>query len=356
MLEDISGSQILIVDDNKDNIHILLEALKNCYKLGVATNGKRAVEFANKFQPDLILLDIMMPCMDGYEVCSALKKNKQTQDIPIIFITAMNAVHNKTKGFELGAVDYITKPFELVEVKARVNTHLTLKKSKEMLLNQNLILEKKVTERTKDLTEKAQELTQTQLEIIFSLGRATEFRDHETGLHIKRMSHYSKILAQAIGMKEDECELLFHASAMHDIGKIGVSDSILLKPGKLNTNEYRRMKKHTTIGAKILSGNNSKLIRLAQIIALTHHEKWDGSGYPCGLKKENIPLAGQICGMCDVFDALTSIRPYKKAWPVKVAIAEIERLSGRHFDPYLVHTFKQVLGKLLSVKQQLSEN
>ncbi|MCP4348329.1 MAG: two-component system response regulator [Desulfobacterales bacterium] len=331
-MNSLSNCKILLVDDTKTNIDVLIQALKDDYKLGVALNGLKAVEYAQSKLPDLILLDIMMPGMDGFNVCRKLKEDAYTRDIPIIFITAMDSSGHKTKGFEMGAVDYITKPFDTTEVKARVKTHLSLKIAQEALKNQNVILEEKVRQRTRVLEE-------TQIEILDRLGMAAEYRDKETGNHIKRISNYCKLMGRLLEMSPDEYEILALASTMHDVGKIGITDTILLKPGKLTPEERKIMETHSVIGAKILSGSNLKLLKAAETIALTHHEKWDGTGYPHGLKQEEIPLFGRIVAICDVFDALISKRPYKDAWPVEKAIEEIKSLSGKYFEPILVEHF-----------------
>jgi putative two-component system response regulator len=346
---DLSDSRVLIVDDAKTNIDILVAALRNEYRISVATNGASALAQANGGSPpDLILLDVMMPEMDGYEVCSRLKENVATARIPIIFITAMDDVENKSKGFDLGAVDYITKPFQVVEVKARVRTHLFLTHAMQALANQNKILDARVKERTKALRD-------TQLEIIYRLSRAAEYRDNETGLHIKRMSHFCRAIAIALKSDESACDLIFHASPMHDIGKIGIPDGILLKPARLTPDEWNVMKTHTTIGAEILSGHDSSLIRTGQIVALTHHERWDGSGYPNGLSKDEIPLFGRITAVCDVFDALTSERPYKSAWPLEDALREIRAGSGSAFDPAIVDVFFRILPDLIRIKERFED-
>ena len=342
VLDDLSRSRVLVVDDIKANIDILVTALRDDYRVSVATNGATALAQVKSNPPDLILLDIVMPGMDGYEVCSMLKADPATWAIPVIFITAMNEIDDKTKGFQLGAVDYITKPFQIVEVKARVRTHISLRHAMQALADQNVLLDAKVRERTQTLRD-------TQLEIIFRLSRAAEYRDNETGVHIKRMSHFCRAIAGAMGWDEDRCELLFHASPMHDIGKIGIPDSILLKPALLNPEEWNTMKTHTTIGAEILSGHSSSLIKTAQEIAVSHHEKWNGSGYPMGLSGEQIPLSGRIAAVSDVFDALISERPYKKAWPLEEALREIRASSGSAFDPKVVEAFFRVLPDLLNI-------
>lgn len=343
-----NGNNILIVDDIKGNIDMLQYALKKDYKIITANDGASALEEAKDHIPDLILMDIMMPRMDGYEACKKLKEDKTTRNIPVIFITAMDDTINKTKGFKLGAVDYITKPFDIVEVKARIRTHLALKKAREELLNQNEILEAKVRERTRELNE-------TRLEIVFRLGRAAEYRDNETGMHIKRISHYCETIGRAAGLSNDDVELLLYASPMHDVGKIGIPDSILLKPGRLDAQEFEIMKTHTTIGGEILSGHNSEQLRIAQLIALSHHEKWDGTGYPRGLKGAEIPVEARITAICDVFDALISERSYKTAWPLEEATFLIKSERGRQFDPILVDLFEDVFDEIVEIKDKFPD-
>lgn len=331
---------ILVVDDVPANIDVLSEILRPTYQVKVVTNGVMALKIAMGPQPpDLILLDIMMPGMDGYEVCQRLKNNSLTRHIPVIFVSAMDEVNDETKGFELGAVDYITKPVSPSIVKARVKTHLAL-------FDQNRVLEKKVKERTAELHD-------TRLQIIHCLGAASEYRDEETGTHISRMSQYSRIIALAAGLPVTEAELLLQAAPMHDVGKIGIPDRILLKPGKLDAEEWEIMKTHTTIGAEIIGSHPSDLLTLAVQVALTHHEKWDGTGYPYGLAGEKIPIHGRIVMLADVFDALTSHRPYKKAWSEAAAIQEINDMSGHHFDPQLVLAFMKALPEILAVKKEI---
>ncbi len=339
---------ILLVDDTKSNVDVLVHALKNIYKLGVTLNGEDAIRFAEKKQPDLILLDIVMPGIDGFEVCHRLKKKSETKNIPIIFITAMDDLSHKTKGFDFGAVDYITKPFDITEVKARVRTHLTLKLAQEALKNQNIILDEMVQARTA-------ELRKAQIEVINRLGKAAEYRDQDTGTHINRMSKYCRLLGKALGLSREEYDRLDLASTMHDVGKIGISDNILLKPGKLDVKEWKSMMTHTQIGGKLLSGGSSQLLEVAQIIAMTHHEKWDGTGYHQKLKGKDIPLNGRIVCICDVFDALISRRPYKEPWPVELVIEEIRRGSGIFFDPELVEVFLSLEPELLEIIETYTE-
>ncbi|AGF79975.1 CheY-like receiver and HD-GYP domain-containing response regulator [Desulfocapsa sulfexigens DSM 10523] len=325
-------STILLVDDIPANIKILVGALRDNYRLVVATSGFDAIAAAIEKKPDLILLDVMMPGMDGYEVCKRLKSKRETADIPIIFVTAMNEERDETRGFLLGAVDYIVKPVNPVIVKARVQTHIALRMTQRELQRHRDELEEIILERTRELRE-------TQIEITNRLVQAAEYHDHQTSRHITRMAHYCVILGRAHGMPEHELTLLFHASAMHDIGKLGISDAILHKKGTLTPDEFDEMKRHTLIGADLLFGSDNELMNMAHLIALTHHEKWDGTGFPLGLQKEEIPFPGRIAALCDVFDALSSKRPYKDAWPLSEAKKVIIEQKGVHFDPYVVELF-----------------
>jgi len=341
MSEEFANRKILIVDDISQNIKVLGEALRGEYTISFAKDGRRAIELArSETPPDLILLDIMMPDMDGYEVCRELKSHQSTRDIPIIFITAKSDVEDETKGFGFGAVDYITKPINPTIVQARVRTHIELKLHRDNL-------EDLIRHRTRELED-------TRLEIIYRLARAAEFRDNETGQHVRRLSHYCGLLAQAVGLPKAHCELIFHASSMHDVGKIGIPDNILQKPGKLDPNELQIMENHARIGADLLGGHDSELLQLASTIALTHHERWDGSGYPQGLRAEEIPVEGRITALCDVFDALTNDRPYKRAWPDQEAVDEIQRQRGKHFDPQITDLFVDNLTKILLVRTEFS--
>ena len=321
--------RILVVDDEPANLQILNHILRDDYSLLFAKDGARAIELAEQENPDLILMDIMMPGMNGYEAVRTLKSKSKTRHIPVLFVTAMNEVENEALGFEVGAVDYLTKPVSPAVVRARVRTHLSL--------------------------VQIEELHETRLQIIQRLGRAAEYKDNETGLHVIRMSHYCRILGLASGMGEEDADQLLNAAPMHDIGKIGIPDSILLKPGKLDEAEWRVMRKHPYIGYKIIGEHSNPLLSLAATIAYTHHEKWNGEGYPRRLKGENIPLAGRIVAIADVFDALTTARPYKDAWPVEKARAIMESESGKHFDPELLPLFFDCLPDVLAVRERWME-
>ena len=320
---------LLIVDDDPQNLHVLNQILQDDYHLLFAKDGRKALELASEKKPDLILLDVMMPGFSGFEVCSELKCGLETAGIPVIFVSALNETINEAHGFEVGAVDYISKPVSPAIVKARVATHLSL--------------------------VRADALQKTQLEIIHRLGRAAEYKDNETGLHVIRMSNYSRLLALAAGLSEESADRLYEAAPMHDVGKIGIPDHILLKPGPLDEAEWAIMRKHPAIGAEIIGEHESELLQDARVIALTHHEKWDGSGYPNRLRGKEIPLIGRIIAVVDVFDALTTVRPYKKAWTVDDALAYMQRESGRHFDPELVRLFMTVLPGILEIKKVWAE-
>jgi len=321
--------KILIVDDAATNLQILRQVLHEDYRLLFALDGEKALKLAQEEAPNLILLDVMMPGLTGLETCKLLKTNPTTKPIPVIFVTALSEVSDESAGFEVGAVDYITKPISPPVVRARVKTHLSL--------------------------VGADELQKTRLQIIQCLGRAAEYRDNETGLHVIRMSHYSRLLALAAGFSASQADLLFHAAPMHDIGKIGTPDHVLLKPGKLDQDEWALMQKHVLMGAEILGEHDSPLLQMARTIALYHHEKFDGSGYPHRIAGEAIPIEARIVAIADVFDALTSIRPYKKAWEVQAAVDLLQSEKGKHFDPELVDLFIAQLPAMVEIKEKYAE-
>jgi len=320
---------ILAVDDEASNLQLLRQILQDHYRLLFAKDGARALELVRSEHPDLILLDVMMPGMSGYEVCAALKADPATASIPVMFVTALTESDDEVEGFEAGAVDYITKPVSPPVVRARVRTHLSL--------------------------VRMEELRATRLEIVQRLGLASEYKDNETGLHVIRMSHFSRILGIAAGMNENEADDLLHAAPMHDVGKIGIPDRILQKPGPLDPDEWKVMQSHVTIGAEIIGEHAGGMLALARQIALTHHEKYDGSGYPNGLAGEDIPLVGRIVAIADVFDALTSIRPYKKAWTEEEAVNFLREQKGRHFDPQLVDLFAAEMPAIREVRLRWAE-
>ena len=321
--------RLLLVDDEPTNLQVLRHVLQADYRLLFATDGARALQVAREQLPQLILLDIMMPGMDGYAVCRALKADPATAGIPVIFITALDDSQDETAGFDVGGVDYLTKPVSPPVVRARVRTHLSL--------------------------VRMDELRETRLQIVQRLGRAAEYKDNETGMHVIRMSHFSQLLALAAGCSPAWAEDLLNAAPMHDVGKIGIPDAVLRKPGPLDADEWATMRRHPEIGAEIIGEHPSGVLQLAREIALAHHEKWDGSGYPRGLAGEAIPLSARIVAIADVFDALTTRRPYKEPWPVQEAMNHIAAQAGKHFDPALVALFAPLLPQLLEVRARWAE-
>jgi len=320
---------ILLVDDEPANLHVLKHILQDDYRLLFARDGERALELASNERPHLILLDVMMPGTTGHEVCVRLKAEPQTEAIPVIFVTALSNPEDEALGFELGAVDYISKPVRAPIVRARVRTHLSL--------------------------VRADVLRQTRLNIVQALGMAAEYKDNETGLHVIRMSHFSRIIALEAGFSAEDAEELLHAAPMHDVGKIGIPDAILQKPGKLDADEWAIMQQHPDIGARIIGEHDASMLQMARRIALGHHEKWDGSGYPAGLAGTDIPIEARIIAIADVFDALTSERPYKRAWSVEDAVALIREQSGKHFDPHLVNCFLARLEEIIEIRDRWAE-
>lgn len=331
---------VLVVDDTVENIDILTGVLKDEYNVKAATNGNAALKIAEKTLPDIILLDVMMPEMNGYEVCRRLKENPVTKKIPVIFVTAKDQEGDEVMGFSVGAVDYITKPISPSIVKARIKTHIALADQKRGL--------------EIEVMEKTREINDTRLEIIKKLGRAAEFKDNETGMHVERMSRYSYLIAKEYGLEESQCILLMNAAPMHDIGKIGIPDNVLKKAARLDSEEWKIMEGHSEIGAEILGDSKSELIGTAKILAMQHHEKWDGTGYPKGIKGEEINIFARITAVADVFDALTSRRPYKQGWPVQEAVDYIKSESGEQFDPKVVESFERALPKIIEIKEKYS--
>ena len=320
---------LLLVDDEPVNLRLLQQILQDDYRLLIAKDGPRALELAASARPDLVLLDVMMPGMSGHEVCERLKASPDTQAMPVIFVTALSEDTDEARGFALGAVDYITKPFSNSVVRARIKTQLSLVRAEVLLA--------------------------TRQQVVQCLGAAAEFKDNETGLHVVRMSHYSRLIGQALGLPKVLLEDLFSAAPMHDVGKIGIPDAVLRKPGPQDAAEWDTMRRHPEIGAEIIGEHPSGVLQLAREIALAHHEKWDGSGYPRGLAGEAIPLSARIVAIADVFDALTTRRPYKEPWPVQDALDHIAAQAGKHFDPALVALFAPLLPQLLEVRARWAE-
>jgi putative two-component system response regulator len=346
----INNSRILIVDDVVDNIRVAMNILKeDSYEFSFAHSGTEALRLiADDTEAfDLILLDIMMPGINGFDVCQKLKKNNATVDIPIIFLTAKVDIDAITQGFELGGVDYITKPFHANELLARVKTHLELYQAKDLLKKHNLYLKSKATfERQRLLSE----LENSQKEMIFILAELMEATSDETGKHIKRIAESSALMAKYHpSLNESDEETLYHASPMHDIGKMTIPIEILHKPGLYDEEEFSIMKKHTSNAYELLSRSERKLIKAAAIIAHEHHEKWNGKGYPRGLKGSEIHIYGRIVALVDVFDALTHKRLYKDAWEINDAVKYIVDHRETQFDPELVDIFEANLDEFIAI-------
>ena len=321
--------KLLVVDDEPNNLRVIGQILRDRYELIFATSGEEAIELAAQDLPDLILLDIMMPGMNGYEVCEKLKADPSTKEIPVIFVTAMSEVEDEARGFDAGAVDYIQKPVSAPILMRRVETHLSL--------------------------VRVHELAESHRQAVFMLGEAGHYNDTDTGAHIWRMAAYARSLAAAAGWSDDLLERLELAAPMHDTGKIGIPDAILKAPRELTPEEWKIMQQHAEIGFDILSKSNSKLFAMAAEIAHHHHEKWDGSGYPDGLAGDAIPEAARIVALADVFDALTMKRPYKDPWDIEDTLAEIRKGVGSHFEPRLVDLFEKILPELLRIMEEWGE-
>jgi putative two-component system response regulator len=348
---------ILIVDDDQLGQMRLCQVLnRNGFETISASDGRSALGKLSAAPPDLILMDINMPGIDGFEVAGRIKNDPVTCNIPVILITGLNTVDNHVKALDMGADDFISKTAAHAEIIARVRAHLKIKQLNDRIKAYQQNLETQVALRTNQLNHALEQLKDASLDTIFKLTAATGYRDNETGAHIKRMSDYSALIAGKMGLKSKTVETIRFASPMHDIGKIGIPDKILLKPGKLEAKEWRLMKMHTTIGADILKGSNIGYVRMAETIALTHHEKWDGSGYPHGLRGRQIPLAGRIVALADVFDALTSRRPYKDPFSIEKSNRIISQESGKHFDPDIVDAFFSVQDAILKINQTYQDD
>jgi putative two-component system response regulator len=325
----MSNGPLLLVDDEPHNLAALRQVLADDYRLVFARTGRDALLAVEKHRPALILLDVQIPDMDGYAVCRQLKASPHTEHIPVIFITGLTDVGNETIGFETGAVDYIAKPISPTIVRARVKTHLSLVRTTR--------------------------LENSYRDAIYMLGAAGHYNDTDTGDHIWRMAAYARELAQACGWGAEECRTLELAAPMHDTGKIGIPESILRKPSALTPDEWVIMKSHTVIGHHILSKSDAPVFKLAAEVALRHHEKWNGGGYPDGLSGKDIPESARIVAMADVFDALTMRRPYKDAWPIEQAMATLKASAGSHFEPRLINLFESILPKILEIKQTFDD-
>jgi putative two-component system response regulator len=358
----IERPTVLVVDDTPQNLSLMRDLLHERYDLKLAPSGARALKIAAAAPPDLILLDIMMPEMDGYEVCRRLKADAATTDVPVIFLTARSEQEDEQLGLDLGAVDYIVKPISPPILEARVRNHLLIKAAADVLRNQKTVLQREVALATAELAS-LQDVT------ILTMASLAETRDNETGNHVLRTQHYVKALAEQLRGHErfshfltrENIELLFKSAPLHDIGKVGVPDRILLKPDKLDHDEFEIMKTHTTLGRDAIESAEKRLgkdvpfLRFAKEIAYCHQEKWDGSGYPQGLRGEAIPLSARLMALADVYDALISARVYKPAFPHEKAVAIIVDGRGKHFDPDVCEAFVQIQAEFQEIAARFSD-
>jgi len=354
--------RILIVDDNEQIREIIGEMLESFgYEYEMASDGIEALAKV-KLDVDLVLCDVIMPKMDGFEVVRRIRNQNEFRDLPIIMVTSLASKEDRLRAVESGANDFIVKPIDPTELKVRTDSLLRMKEIQDIIKRHKEELEQKVQKRTESLRKTLDEMVDAQrktyeayLDTIQRLAIAAEYRDEGTAAHIMRMSHYTAVIAEGLKFSPGEVEIILHASPMHDVGKIGIPDGILLKKGKLDEEEWDVMRQHTTIGSQILSGSSSELLKEGEMIAMSHHEKWDGSGYPNGLKGEDIPLCGRISAVADVFDALTTKRPYKEAMGNEEAFEIIRKGQNSHFDPKIVDVFFKQLDKILEVQKKYQE-
>ncbi len=340
-------ARILVVDDEERNRRLLVAMLEaEGYTALEAADGAQALELVRQSPPDIVLLDIMMPGMDGHEVVRALKADAATKAVPVVMVTALDDRASRLRGLEAGAEEFVTKPVDRNELRIRVRNLLRLKEFSDFLANHNRILESEVKERTRQLLSSYRET-------IATMTRAATYKDEETGAHVARISFYTVDLAQALGSDGEFCDTIHYASPMHDVGKIAIPDAILGKPGGFEPHEWEIMKTHAGLGEKLLCGTDSPYLVMGAEIAGAHHERWDGGGYPVGLKGEAIPLSARIMNICDQYDALRSRRPYKPAFPHKKALEIITVGDGRtlpsHFDPAVLEAFKGRVGRFRDI-------
>lgn len=353
-------ARILVVDDEERSREVLQDILfSQGYEVSQAADGMEALKKLKGEGFDVIFLDIRMPRMDGLAATRRIKSDPELRHIPLVIVTGLDDDDLRVEALRLGADDFLVKPPRLAELTARVRSLVKVKAYHDHLVHYQKELEAEVEKRTQQLREALKRLAQSHrklkessLDTIYTLSRASEYRDEETAAHIQRLSLCAAAVARQLGMEKDRVETILYASPMHDIGKIGIPDRILLKPGKLNSEEWAIMKQHTTFGGQILSGGSNDFIKVARTIALTHHEKWDGSGYPEGLKGEGIPVEGRITAVVDVFDALTSKRPYKKAYPIERSLQIIRKSAGTRFDPVIVNAFLKIEDEVVAIKER----
>jgi len=344
------AQQILIVDDTEINLILfgaLVKKLDDCASHSFAAS-RAGLAWAQDNVPDLVIVDYMMPDIDGLEFIRLLRETPGRETVPVLMITANDQKQIRYRALDIGANDFLTKPVDKVEFLARAKNMLTLNDARKKLSDQAAWLAEEVRKATREIVERERET-------VFRLSKAAEYRDPETGAHILRMAHYSQIIARGLGMSVAEQDLLLEAAPMHDIGKVGIADKILLKPGRLDHDEFEIMKQHAIFGYELLRGSSSKVLQAGAEIARGHHEKFDGSGYPAGIKGNDIPLFSRIVAVADVFDALTSERPYKKAWDIEAAVDFLKAGAGTHFDPDCVNAFLEAWDDVMVIRERFQE-
>jgi len=354
MFEEVST--ILVVDDEQVNLELISAVFSDNPNILVftATDGSEALEFLKERIPDVIVLDIRMPKVTGLEVLNYLKSNPATSSIPVIILSGDE--QEKKKALNQGASDFVSKPFDAEELKLRIINNLKAKKYGDLIRDINEALQKEVMKKTKDIRNALQLAKEAEYEMVVKLGMISEFRDSETGQHIRRISYYAKLLAQLYGLSEEEQNLIFYAAPLHDVGKIGIPDNILKKPGPLTPEEFEIIKLHTTIGAKILESDPRFVtLKAGKIIAEQHHEKWNGTGYPYGLKGEDIHIYARIVAICDVFDAMTSDRVYRPAFSIEQSLDIMKKGESSHFDPVLFRIFINNFTDILKIKETFKD-
>ena len=349
-------NKILLVDDELMNRVVASKILKKeGYEVIEATNGQEAIELLQSTKVNLVLMDLMMPVMDGFEAIKIIKSDEDMKKIPIIVISALSDLDMVHKGLESGANEYLTKPFNIIEFRLRIANLIQLGNLIGLQEEFNIQLQKQVELKTHDLNVALIEIQRNEKDILNILAKLAEYRDNETSLHTLRVGKMASLLAQKLGQNQEQVELMLHAAPMHDIGKVGIEDAILLKNGKLSDEEFVFMKKHALIGHSILSHKKTPLLRLASTIALTHHEKYDGSGYPNGLKGEDIPIEGAIVAIVDVYDALLSKRPYKEPFNNQKAVEIISEGRGTHFNPKVHDLFIENITLIDAIREQYED-
>ncbi|MEE9273782.1 MAG: HD domain-containing phosphohydrolase, partial [bacterium] len=354
--------RILIVDDDS-RFRILLRSMLESlgYESEDARDGFEALAKV-RLGFDLVLLDIVMPGIDGFEVVRQMREDPETADTPVLIMTGLGGREDRIRSIQVGANDFLSKPVEAVELSVRMSFLLKMQEAQDEIKRHRFELEAMLEKRTAtlrrsldDMAKAQRQAHEAQLETIHRLAVAAEFKDKETGAHIRRMSHYCSVIARGIGLPPSEAEVIFRASPMHDVGKLGIPDEKLLKPGKLEADEWKIMKQHTIIGSRILSGSESELLQAGERIALSHHERWDGTGYPSGIAEDEIPIGGRICSVGDVFDALTSKRPYKEAFPNEEAFSILREGRGTHFDPTVIDAFFENVDEIEDIQKRYQE-